>query len=143
MLIKHVHDVNVEDEYITVEKDETIDTIAKKFDESYVYDTKSHDQMHIPVLSAYVIEKGQPIGIVTKDDIISEVVVKGKDPKKLKAKDIMREPICFSFNEKVQDAINVIIDKGLLTVGVCDGKKLVNVISVYDAFFLYHEVEDI
>lgn len=143
MMLKHVHDVDVEDEYIRVTKNETIEEIAKKFETSQVCDPEHHDQVCSPILTAYVIEKGVLIGIINKDDIIVEVIMNGKDPKKIKAGDIMREPICCSINQTIQEAINLIIDKGVLTVAVVDGKKLVGVISVYDAIFLYHEMDDI
>jgi CBS domain-containing protein len=143
MLIKHVHDVDVEDEYIRVDKKDTIEDIAKRFETSKVCDPEHHDQICSPILSAYVIEKGEPIGIINKDNIIAEVIVNGKDPKKITAEEIMNDPILCTINQTIQEAINLIIDKGILTVGVCDGKELVSVISIYDAIFLYHEMDDI
>ena len=55
MLIKHVHDVDVQDEYIRVTKDDTIAEIAKKFEPSVVCNPDHHDQICSPILSAYVM----------------------------------------------------------------------------------------
>ncbi len=143
VLIKHVVDVDVEDEYIIVNKDDTLAEISKRFEEKYIADAKFNDQLSHPILSAYIVEGGKPIGIINKDDIITEVIVNGRDPKKVTAKEIMKNPICYSINDTVQDVVNDIIDRGVLTVAICDGKKLVSVISVYDAIFLYQEADEI
>ena len=52
----------------------------------------------------------------------------------------MKPPMCVSLNQEVREAVNLIIDKGLLTIAVCDGDHLVSVISVFDAIFLKEEL---
>ena len=65
---------------ITASSSTTVDKIAKI--------------MKVNGIGGVVIEKdGKLIGIVTKSDIIFRVVAEEKDPKKIKAEDIMSSPL--------------------------------------------------
>ncbi|MFX1340721.1 MAG: cyclic nucleotide-binding/CBS domain-containing protein [Promethearchaeota archaeon] len=146
MLIKHVKNIDIEDEFIRVNKNDTIFEIAKKLKDirkERVSEAESEELICIPILAAYVIEKGEPIGVIYEEDIINKVIIKGYDAKVLKAKDVMKPPICCSIHQEARDAINQIIDNGLLTLAVCDGNQLVSVISVFDAIFLNEQLDDI
>ena len=46
--------------------------------------------------SIIVVKDSNPIGIITETDINKKVVAPGKDPRKLKTKDIMSAPLVFS-----------------------------------------------
>lgn len=46
--------------------------------------------------SIIVVKDSNPIGIITETDINKKVVAPGKDPRKLKTKDIMSTPLVFS-----------------------------------------------
>ena len=142
MLIKHIKDIDTEDEYIKIKPEETVFEVSKKLIKEDSQDLNSSDTMYTPVLAAYVMEGEKPIGIVYREDIIEEIILSGKDPKKTLSKDIMKPPITISINEDVREALNLIIDKGFMTIAACDGDKLVSVISVYDAIFLNAEIED-
>jgi len=83
-----------------------------------------------------VMEEGSPIGFIDRDLIIEETILKGKNAKQIKAKDVMKKPLCCNVNDTTRDVVNLIIDNGILSVAVCDGDQLVSVISVYDAVFL-------
>ena len=146
MLIKHVKNIDIEDEFIRVNKTDTVFEIAKKLIDirkERSCEAESEDLICIPILAAYVIEEGKPIGVIYEEDIINKVIIEGKDAKRLKAADIMKPPICCSAHQEVREAINQIIDNGLLTLAVCDGDQLVSVISVFDAIFLNEELNDI
>ncbi len=146
MLIKNVKNIDIEDEFIRVKKDDSVFEIAKNLKDirkERSCETESEDLICIPILAAYVIEDGKPIGVIYEEDIINKVIIKGNDAKVLKAKDIMKPPICCSIHEEVRDAINRIIDNGLLTLAVCDGDQLVSVISVFDAIFLNEQLNHI
>ena len=43
-----------------------------------------------------VVQKDQPIGILTESDIIKKVVADGKDAEELKVKDVMSKPVIVS-----------------------------------------------
>ena len=146
MLIKHVKDIDIEDEFIKVNKEEPVFDVAKKLIDirkERSSEAESEDLIYAPILAAYIVEKGKPIGVIYEENIMEEVILKGKNPKELKAKDVMKTPICCSINQEIRDAVNLIIDKGLLTLAVCDGEQLVSVISVFDAIFLKENLDDI
>lgn len=128
--------IDIEDEYIKVRKDEILFDIIKRMQSTDVKIMDHDDQMYTPILAAYVIEDGKLLGVIHHEDIIDEVILKNKDVKQLKAEDIMHQPVICHMTQKVIDVINLIVDKGLLTVAICDGEHLVSVISVYDAIFL-------
>lgn len=141
MLIKHVSNVDVEDEYIKVRKDDVVIDVLKRMKKTKKQNVSEHqDIIFHPILAAYVIEGDKPIGVIYKDDIINQIILKNRDPKVLLAGDIMKPPICCNFNQEIRDVVNLIIDKGVLTVAICDGDKLMSVISVYDAIFLKEEM---
>ena len=50
--------------------------------------------------SIIVVKNNNPIGIITETDINKKIVAPGKDPKKLKAEEIMSSPIVFSNPEE-------------------------------------------
>ncbi len=140
MLVKHIKNIDIEDEFIKVGKDDSVLKVAKGFlsDKS----CESGELVCSPILTAYVIEKGKPIGEISEDDLIEEIIIKGKDPQKTLAKDIMKPPICCSIYDEIRDVVNKIIDQGLLTIAACDGDQLTNVISVYDAIFLNQTLDE-
>ena len=140
MLIKHVSNVDVDDEFIKVKKDDLVIDVIKRMKQKKKYINGHQDVIHHPILAAYVIEGEKPIGVIYKDDIINKIILKDRDPQILIAGDIMKPPICCNLNQEVRDVVNLIIDRGLLTVAICDGEKLISVISVYDAIFLKEEI---
>lgn len=141
MLLKHLSNLDVEDEFVIIDKNETIYEVAKKLQQGEECDINSTELMCNRILAAYIVEDEVPIGVITEKDIISEIILKNKDPKKIVAKDIMQPPVCCNMNDTSIDAINLILDNGLLTLAVCDGKKLISVLSVYDAMYLMENVE--
>ena len=146
MLIKNVKNIDIEDEFIRVKKNDTVFEVAKRLIDIRMErscETESEDLICIPVLAAYIIEGGKPLGVIYEEDIINKIIIEGNDANTLKAKDIMKAPICCSIHQEVREAINQIIDNGLLTLAVCDGDQLVSVISVFDAIFLNEELDDI
>ncbi|ASJ02547.1 inosine-5-monophosphate dehydrogenase [Thermococcus profundus] len=65
--------------------------------------------------SAVVVDENDEIvGIITDRDILDKVVAKGKDPKKVKVKDVMtKNPITIEDDYSIQDAIDRMMDKGV------------------------------
>lgn len=80
--------------------------------------------------SVLVSEKEQPVGIVTERDILYRVVAGGKDPSKLKLRDIMSKPLAtIDANAKVKEAIAMMAQKEIRRLVVKDGKNVIGVIS--------------
>lgn len=141
MLIKHISKIDFEDEYISVDPNDTLSKIADEMTTCQNHSPKHIETIETPTLVAYVVDGGKPIGIIDPCLILKECVLGGKDPKKTKAKDVMLPPIVLKGEDEVRDALNLLIDKGMLTVAIVDEEeKLKGVISVYDAMFLKEEL---
>jgi len=54
----------------------------------------------------------------------------------------MEKPACISETREVKEAINLLLDKGLLTLAVVDGEALKCVLTVYDAIQLREAIAD-
>jgi len=80
---------------VTADGSVTVQEIAKKMVKSRVG-------------SIIVTKKNKPVGIITETDINKRVVALAKDPKKLKAKDIMTSPIVYV---KPKDDISGVVHK--------------------------------
>ncbi|MFQ5846124.1 MAG: cyclic nucleotide-binding/CBS domain-containing protein [Candidatus Methylomirabilales bacterium] len=78
---------------------------------------------------------GESIGIMTKRDIISKVVSQGKDPEKLKVRDVMTSglitvpPDC-----PLRDAATMMTEKGIRRVLVSHGDDIIGIVSDTDVF---------
>ena len=62
-----------------------------------------------------VVMKGEDIvGIVTDRDILDKVVAVGKNPKEVKIEEIMsKNPVKIEYDYEIQDAIDLMMDKGI------------------------------
>lgn len=64
--------------------------------------------------SAVVMEGEDIVGIVTDRDILDKVVAIGKNPKEVKIEEIMsRSPVKIEYDYEIQDAIDLMMDKGI------------------------------
>ncbi|MFX0098038.1 MAG: CBS domain-containing protein [Candidatus Hodarchaeota archaeon] len=142
LAIRHLKNIDIDDEFIKVSKKDTIFEIASKMEEKEVCDLESDEMLCTPILAAYVLEGKKPVGVIYKKDIIKSIIIDGKDPKKTTASQVMNEPICLSVNDGIEDAVNVILDKGLLTIAILDGDEFSSVISVFDAIYLRETIDD-
>ena len=148
MLLKNVKDIDIEDEFIKVSKEEKVLNIAKNLIDlrkERSCDIDNHETICVPVLAAYVLDNDNNdklVGVIYEEDIIEKIILEKKNPNTLTAKDVMKDPVCCSINTEIREAVNLIIDKGLLTLAVCDGDNLVGVVSVFDAIFLQEEIDD-
>jgi CBS domain-containing protein len=102
---------------ITIDADETAEKAAKRMREEEIG-------------SILATEKGQPAGIVTERDMLYRVVAAGKDPSKLKVKDVMTKPLIFvDANASVKQAIALMAKNNIRRLIVREGKNVVGVIS--------------
>ncbi len=80
-----------------------------------------------------VVKKGKPIGILTDSDILEKVISKGKDPKKVKVKDVMTSPIIIiSPKEEVVEASRLMRKNLIKRIPVVKNGKLVGIITDSD-----------
>ena len=142
LTIRHLKNVDIDDEFIKVSKKDTVFDIARAMEEKEFCDLESREMICTPILAAYVIEKNKPVGVIYKKELIKAVIIDGKDPRKTTAVQVMIEPVCVSINDEIDEVVNLIVDKGLLTVAVLDGDDFSSVISVFDAIYLREAMDD-
>ena len=118
-MIKHVKDINFEDEFIRITPNMTVLEVAQalvshrsEIDAELVGET-----IVTPILVAYVMEGQTPVGVIDKDVLIEAVVVNGLNPVETRASDIMKPLVSFNAKNPVFEVVNAIIEQGLLTVG--------------------------
>jgi CBS domain-containing protein len=80
-----------------------------------------------------ILKKGKPVGILTDSDVLEKVISKGKDPKKVKVKDIMSSPlITISPNEEIIEASRLMRKNMIKRIPVVEKEKLVGIICDTD-----------
>ena len=83
--------------------------------------------------SIVITEDGKPVGIVTKSDLLSRVIVECRDPRECKIGDIMSSPlISINKNTPILDAMRELRQRKVRRLLVSDGEKLVGIVSEYD-----------
>ncbi|AIF69675.1 hypothetical protein PAP_06390 [Palaeococcus pacificus DY20341] len=91
---------------ILVKPSDTVDNVAKKLSRAKVG-------------SAIVVKKDEIVGIITDRDILDKVVAQGKNPKEVKVEEVMTpKPITIEYDEDIEDATQLMIDKGIRRVVV-------------------------
>jgi len=89
-----------------------------------------------------VVEKGEPIGIVTGWDLLTKVVAKGLDPNKVKARDFMTSsPITCSPDHSVLEAAKLMAKYGIKRIPVIKGNKVIGILTPYD-IVMYRRIID-
>ena len=80
-----------------------------------------------------VVENGKPIGIVSKSDLLSRVLVKCRDPRECKAREVMSSPlISVKKDTPILEAMRTLKNKKIRRLLVSDGEKLVGIVSETD-----------
>jgi CBS domain-containing protein len=83
--------------------------------------------------SIVVTEKGGPVGIVTKSDLLERVIVNYKDPRECKIGEIMSSPLIFiDMKTPILDAMRELRQRKVRRLLVSDGEKIVGIVSEYD-----------
>ena len=69
--------------------------------------------------SVVITEEDKPVGIVTERDIVMKVIMKDRDPSKLKVKEIMSSPlVTIESDASLKRACKLLVEKGKTTA--CD-----------------------
>src|SRR5215211_1371307 len=94
-------------------------------------------------IGALLVMTGDEIkGIVSERDCIRKVDVMGRNTKDTKISEIMTsDVITVDANQPLEECMSVMIDKNIRHLPVCEGKKLLGVVSVRDVLREVIEVQ--
>jgi CBS domain-containing protein len=103
--------------------------------------TMCHDE----VGSVIILEKSQPIGIVTEEDITCKVVAKDLKPSTVQVKEIMSTPlITVSADKTVGDAAHMMVKHKVRRLPVIDAKKkVIGIVTVRDLLTVSNELNEL
>jgi len=80
-----------------------------------------------------VTKNDKPIGILTDSDVLEKVIAKGKDPKKVRVRDVMSSPIItISPDEEIVEASRIMRKNLIKRIPVVKNGKLVGIITDTD-----------
>ncbi|MGC8816302.1 MAG: CBS domain-containing protein [Candidatus Hadarchaeum sp.] len=115
---------------ITVETEEPVFSMVKKMINKNVE--------CLPVTKA-----GKLKGLITFRDVIRKVVYEGKDPKKIKAKDVMTKSVVTCYNDAtVLDVVKLMKNKRLRRIPVIDREgNLVGLVTNFDLAIIGWDVD--
>jgi CBS domain-containing protein len=81
--------------------------------------------------SVIITEEDKPVGIVTDRDIVMKVIMKDRDPSKLKVKEVMSSPLMtIAADASLRRACKLLVEKGIRRLLVIDDEELVGVVSL-------------
>ena len=100
---------------------------------------------HDEVGSVIILGNGQPIGIVTEEDITCKVVTKDLKPSTVLVKDIMSTPlITVSADKTVGDAAHMMVKHKVRRLPVIDAKKkVIGIVTVRDLLTVSNELNEL
>lgn len=80
-----------------------------------------------------VVDNGELVGIFSERDLMRGVVAAGKDPQKTRVVDVMtRNPLAVGPEHTLEACMELLKKHGFRHLPVCEGKKLLGVISMRD-----------
>jgi CBS domain-containing protein len=81
--------------------------------------------------SVVITKEDKPTGIVTDRDIVIKVMMKNRNPGKVKAKEIMSSPLMtIGADTSLKGACKLIVEKGIRRLLVIEDGELVGIISL-------------
>ena len=115
-----VADVDITDDYITVNASDTVLAVAKALAKENIPD-------------AIVVEGDDPVGVLDDYDIVSKVVAEGKDPNSVTAKDIMYAPPKITDDTDLEEAEKIMHENEVTLLPVYgDDDKLIGAVTLMD-----------
>jgi CBS domain-containing protein len=115
---------------ITASPSDTLRDVAKKM--------KSEN-----IGSIVVMDKDQPVGLVTDFDIVAQGVAKDSKPSAVKARDVMRDLRTIESQESITEAARLLRKHGIKRLGVVYKKRLVGIISASDVIAVTPDLVDV
>jgi CBS domain-containing protein len=80
-----------------------------------------------------VLEDGALVGILSERDLMKRIVAEGRDPGKTRVSEIMTgEPHTVGPQEDLEACMMVMSQHGFRHLPICDGKRLVGLVSLRD-----------
>jgi CBS domain-containing protein len=80
-----------------------------------------------------VLDDGALVGILSERDLMKRIVAEGRDPGKTRVSEIMtRDPHTVGPREDLESCMMVMSQHGFRHLPICDGKKLVGLVSLRD-----------
>jgi CBS domain-containing protein len=88
-----------------------------------------------------VLKDGQLVGVFTERDLMSRVVVAGKDPARTAVGDVMTEdPLSIEPKDCLETCMTLMRRHGFRHLLVCEGRELKGVVSLRD--ILLHDLDE-
>jgi len=99
---------------------------------------RSNKERHI------IVCKGtKPVGIISSVDLVNKVMAEGKDPKKVKAKQIMTSPVhTIDVNESAVKAYFDMAKRNIYSCPVVDDGKLIGNIALHETLRYMREQKE-
>jgi CBS domain-containing protein len=83
--------------------------------------------------SLLVVDKEVPVGIFSERDLMRRVVVPGKDPKKVKVKEVMSKDVTVvEPTTRVKEAMAIMTERRCRHLPVVEGGRIVGLVSIGD-----------
>jgi CBS domain-containing protein len=88
-----------------------------------------------------VLRDGRLVGIFSERDLMSRVVAEGLDPRATQVEEVMtKDPLTVTPTESVENCMHLMRRHGFRHLPVCDGQRLVAVVSLRD--ILLHDLTE-
>jgi len=101
----------------------------------------AHAMVHHNIGAVPVQRDGELVGIFSERDLMKRVVVEGRDPRATRVEQVMTEdPLTISPTETVENCMLLMRRHGFRHLPVCEGRRLVAVISLRD--LLLHDLTE-
>jgi CBS domain-containing protein len=80
-----------------------------------------------------ILREGALVGILSERDLMKRIVVEGRDPARTRVSEIMTpEPHTVGPREDLETCMLLMSQHGFRHLPICDGKKLIGVVSLRD-----------
>jgi CBS domain-containing protein len=80
-----------------------------------------------------VLRDGELVGIFSERDIMKRVVAAGRDPARTRISEVMTaDPLTVDIRESIEHCMVLMKQHGFRHLPVCDGKKLIGIVSLRD-----------
>ncbi len=81
--------------------------------------------------SVVITKEDKPVGIITDHDIVVKVIMKDRNPSKVKAEEIMSSPlVTIEADASLMGACKLLAEKGIRRLPVTEDDALVGIVSV-------------
>ena len=79
------------------------------------------------------VRKEKPTGIITERDILKKILVKSKDPRQIKVREIMSSPLILGNPQMgMEEAVRLMFKRNIKKLPVSDGENLVGLVTLTD-----------